>query len=1072
MPPPMVATFVFGFLIALYIVQGPLYRLFNRFVPSRRDNPPIAEFDLVPIESDLAPTDEQGNGLDLIFVHGLGSQPDSTWRAEKRVEVVDLQSGNQQQQKEYVYWINHFLAPDLVSKYRRGIRLFYYNYDSAFYRDASEKRLQDLGDQLLSRITSRRQSLTSEQNRGIVFVGHSYGGLVIKQALLQSQNDQRDEKHSLAVNTRGIIFLGTPHNGSAMTVWSLRLAKFFYFLGSNSTIVMGLLPGCESLKDLQRNFIRAFGHRLYMVNYFEEIKTRLFKWSWMQKDEYIVNRDSATFEVPGTVNDSLRVDHSGLNKFTSRCPEYRNILRRLQRIIESPLRVSFSQETPTNSFIVDYEPIMELVDDLVGRKAELSLIESYLRRKEGQGPRVVTLHGLGGIGKTQLASAYFNKPPQFYSARFRLDGSSRPNFESDFLKIAKAAGLNDASAALSETPIQSIWDWLNLKGNDEWLILLDNVDDPGNSAEQFDDSNFLNNVHQGSVIITTRLRCLAQNSKLVSMGRLESTDALCILQKHAQTDIPEDSDCTNLLEELDGLPLALVISGVFMHQTGASVSSYLDLYKGAWQSLIKSLGNPANYQDRRLETTWLVTYDKIGRQSPAAANLLKLWACLDYRNLDYDLIQDSKSYFKAPCPLSDMVDDKLRFFDAMRDLMGNSFAQSTGRDQWSLHRVLHKWISVTLKEATENSIMQWSVICLGSKAMKRGVPGYWDSSGRLYTHAMRCVDCCVDSVNFESLRRQNSPEEWFDRLLGLARLCIAQKVSLDKARKILAFVITHDTSCLTLSEFPNPLATSEVSLRAMNALGNVYRDQSSYAKAAKTYRRLIEVLDSLDGATRKWLPNICENYVSVTAMGPLQDPWPQISRLRPKTRNFLQLMERIGNADKTFEEKRFGDAAKLFDALRLQLELDSNDRQSIKVWKMAATCYAQRGDYGTASDLFKETLPVALEAKGGYENSMTLDILNNYGVVCRKLGDPEKAQMCFSRAMEHLKSRKGMADGLYLNAAENLGNLLYEMRNYTKAKETFEECLVEAEGRCTDRARQIKSQLRRIEESSRLLATL
>ncbi len=504
-----------------------------------------------------------------------------------------------------------------------------------------------------------------------------------------------------------------------------------------------------------------------------------------------------------------------------------------------------------------------------------------------------------------------------------------------------------------------------------------------------------------------------------------------------------------------------------MYQTGASVSSYLDLYRGTWQSLIKSLGNPANYQDRTLETTWLVSYNRIRRQSPAAADLLKFWACVDYCNLEYDLVQDSKSYFKAPYPLSDVVNDRLQFFDAMRDLMGNSFAQSTGRDQWSLHRVLHKWISVTLKEATDHSIIQWSVICLGSKAEKRGLSGYWASSGRLYAHAMRCVDCCADLVSFESLNRQGSPEKWFDRLLGLARLCIARKVSLDKARKILVFVVTRDTDCLAFSEVPTPLAKSEVSLRAMNALGNAYRDENSFAKAAETYQRLIEVLDRLDNARRSWLPNICDNYITVTAIGQLQGPWPQFSSLRPKTRNILELMQSIGEADRTFEEKRFGDAAKLFDALRLQLELKSSDRQSLKVWKMAATCYAQRGDYGRASDLFEEILPVALEAKGGYTNSMTLDILNNYGIVCRKLGDPGKAEYYLGTAREHLRSRQGMADGLYLNSAENLGNLLYEMRDYAKAKEIFEECLVEAERCFPDRAKQIRRQLRRIEECQR-----
>ena len=514
----------------------------------------------------------------------------------------------------------------------------------------------------------------------------------------------------------------------------------------------------------------------------------------------------------------------------------------------------------------------------------------------------------------------------------------------------------------------------------------------------------------------------------------------------------------------------MVVSGSYIYQTGMSISSYLDLYRVTWQSLIKHLGNPLDYQDRTLETTWLVSYNRILSQSPVAADLLKYWACIDNRDLEIDLLQDSKGYFKAPHPLSQMVNERLGFFDAMRYLMENSFARSTGRDQWSLHKVLHKWISVTLTEPPDLSITRWAVICLGSKAEKRGASGYWNASGRLYTHAMRCVDRCVDLIKSESLNQEDFPEKWFDRLFGLARLCIARKVSLDGARKILTYVITHEASCLTLSDVPTPYANSEVSLRAMNALGNSYRDDKFYAKAAKVYQRLIEVLDSLDAARRDWLPNICDNYIAVTNMGYLQDPWPQISELRPETRSFLELMQRIGSADRTFEEKRYAEAAKLFDALRLQLRLRSNDRQSIKVWNMAATCYAQCGDYGRASEIFEEVLPVASKAKGGYTNSMTLDILNNYGVVCRKLGDPGKAETYLGTARENLRCRKGMADGLYLNAAENLGNLFSEMREYTRAKEIFEECLEEAEGRFPDRVQEIQNQLRKAEESQWRLA--
>ena len=197
------------------------------------------------------------------------------------------------------------------------------------------------------------------------------------------------------------------------------------------------------------------------------------------------------------------------------------------------------QQGQKNSFAVDYEPIVELVDNFVGRKTELSLIGSYLRSKQRKRLKVVTLYGIGGIGKTQLASAYFNQPPHYYSARFRIDGSTRPNFESDLFKIAQAIGLKEALAAESEKLVQKITDWLNVKDNDEWLILLDNVDDPGDSAEQFDVLSFLKAVRQGSIIITTRLRGLTPNSKLVAVEPLEKIDALRVLRDHAHNEIAE-----------------------------------------------------------------------------------------------------------------------------------------------------------------------------------------------------------------------------------------------------------------------------------------------------------------------------------------------------------------------------------------------------------------------------------------------------------------------------------------------------------------------------------------------------
>ncbi|WP_225310991.1 hypothetical protein [Vibrio fortis] len=66
------------------------------------------------------------------------------------------------------------------------------------------------------------------QNGELVFVGHSFGGLVIKQ-LLRHASDQRSEREevsSFLSRVKKIVFLGTPHTGSSLATFSDRLRVY------------------------------------------------------------------------------------------------------------------------------------------------------------------------------------------------------------------------------------------------------------------------------------------------------------------------------------------------------------------------------------------------------------------------------------------------------------------------------------------------------------------------------------------------------------------------------------------------------------------------------------------------------------------------------------------------------------------------------------------------------------------------------------------------------------------------------------------------------------------------------
>lgn len=82
----------------------------------------------------------------IIFVHGLGSNPDTTWRAERCATTPDTPC---LESERYVNWVSDFLPDDLCSDTNQDIRLFYYNHDSYWKRDALPERLNTFGHKLL-----------------------------------------------------------------------------------------------------------------------------------------------------------------------------------------------------------------------------------------------------------------------------------------------------------------------------------------------------------------------------------------------------------------------------------------------------------------------------------------------------------------------------------------------------------------------------------------------------------------------------------------------------------------------------------------------------------------------------------------------------------------------------------------------------------------------------------------------------------------------------------------------------------------------------------------------------------
>jgi hypothetical protein len=155
------------------------------------------------------------------------------------------------------------------------------------------------------------------------------------------------------------------------------------------------------------------------------------------------------------------------------------------------------------------------IEDFVAREEELAEIHRTLRSDGSR--HIVVLHGLGGIGKTQLAVAYAKRHKDNSSAIFWLNIKDEDSLKQSFAKVARQILREHPSASrLSSVDIKENIDevidavkaWLSLPNNTRWLMIYDNYDKPrlaGNTdPASVDICRYLPESYQGSVIITTR----------------------------------------------------------------------------------------------------------------------------------------------------------------------------------------------------------------------------------------------------------------------------------------------------------------------------------------------------------------------------------------------------------------------------------------------------------------------------------------------------------------------------------------------------------------------------------------
>ncbi|KIL89240.1 hypothetical protein FAVG1_07634 [Fusarium avenaceum] len=252
------------------------------------------------------PTDAS---VDICFVHGLSGDRDKTWTGGTSSEPWPA-----------------VILPSLLP----NARLMTFGYDAYAVGKpvASTNRLEDHANSLLKDLSDVRNS-TSSTTRRLIFVAHSFGGIVCKAAMIKSQNSPENHFREIFNSVTSIAFMGTPHRGSWIANWAKTPARALGYVKSTSTNLLQVLSTDNEYLDYIGvtflEMLRALskgGREIRITCFFEELPMRGYG--------CIVSRESATFA--GYQSVSIHGNHSNMVKFAS--PEdngFKRLLGELKR---------------------------------------------------------------------------------------------------------------------------------------------------------------------------------------------------------------------------------------------------------------------------------------------------------------------------------------------------------------------------------------------------------------------------------------------------------------------------------------------------------------------------------------------------------------------------------------------------------------------------------------------------------------------------------------------------------------------------------------------------------------------
>lgn len=626
-----------------------------------------------------------------------------------------------------------------------------------------------------------------------------------------------------------------------------------------------------------------------------------------------------------------------------------------------------------------------------GRADLLETLARELSKKPNSYTHRVSLYGLGGVGKTQIALEYAYSHKAEYNYVFWISGVDQAHLFSGFGDIAKNIHCVEQIPGQSAADLaQAVLKWL--RETESWLLIIDSLDDITIVEGYLPLTD-----GTGHTLITTRNSdsegIPAEGIEVSELDKEDSVQFLLHRSKLRDTTSPEvQREAQRIVDELGYLPLALEQAATYIRQS-QNIEEFWEAYQESRQELLDWRPKGNHPYKFTVATTWRMSLERLQSLCASAITLIQ---CFAFLNADEIMIEFLEAGKKSVHPeLSSILKSRLQLRKCLTALESFSLINIFGDGRKvRIHRLVQTVIRDEL-DREQRVVMLSSIIRLGLQSFPDMVR---DESKRKICRVYHApVAACL--IHEEA----RSDSEW-DILAG----------------RLTGFLILDGF-------YRESLKWSDLVFRS--------REQILGAEHSETLLAQTNLAISLQNVGREG--EAIDIYESVLAI--------QKKSLGPNHPDTLRTMHNLASSLRGMG--RVEEAVTLYkEALKIHNQLPgAKRRNTLRLMYGLASAYHSLGQVQDAVKMCEETLEIQ-KTELGREHPDTLHTMNELASAYCSLGKIKEGEQLYKETLEIQKAVLGSENPDTLRARHGLATTFWDLGRFNEAIKMYQEIIVIQKG--------------------------